>query len=214
MRSGICHILFAAVISLLSMLSCNIMPDLHAVRLPEFVDVSAVSTYRKIDITATLDHKTDIVAECGFILEQAGGGYQKRLLFSQLEEGGDIFTVSVDNFKYNTNYVVSAFVGNGYNIVLSPEVTFKTSPVPFLSVSYLQENLSAEGGELRVDVTANVKYEVVIPDDVNWVSCVRSEDWCKFIVSANTSDKQRTCRVEFNSLDHFFKTYVTITQDK
>ena len=210
MRSGICHILFAAVISLLSMLSCNIMPELPIVRQPDFSDLKVESSHDFIKITVSLDYVTDIISECGFMLEEVGDS-NTRKIHSTLEGTG--FETSVDEFKYDTDYLVSAYVGNGRNLLSSSKLAFKTCSAPSLTISTTDETVLSSDCEFNVEVTSNVEYEVLVPEDVEWLRFTLDGSTCRFTADSNPDPVQRTCSVVFRNQKWGCQSTLTVVQE-
>lgn len=66
-----------------------------------------------------------------------------------------------------------------------------------LVLSKSVETVPAKGGEVRVQLRSNVDYEVIVPEDVDWVEQLQSDkaDELVFNVKLNSSDRNREAKI-------------------
>ena len=56
-------------------------------------------------------------------------------------------------------------------------------------MSKLEETVPAKGGEVRVQLRSNVDYEVIIPEDVDWVEQIQSDKADELVFNVKPNDK-------------------------
>ena len=58
-----------------------------------------------------------------------------------------------------------------------------------LVLSKLEETVPAKGGEVRVQLRSNVDYEVIIPEDIEWVELIQSDKADELVFNVKPNDK-------------------------
>lgn len=70
-----------------------------------------------------------------------------------------------------------------------------------LVLSKSEETVPAKGGEVRVQLRSNVDYEVIIPEDVDWVEQIQSEKEDELVFNVKPNDKTEEREVDITVKD-------------
>lgn len=83
-----------------------------------------------------------------------------------------------------------------------------------LVLSHQKEIIPAKGGEVRVQLRSNVDYEVIIPEDVDWVEQIQSnkEDELVFNVKPNDKTEEREAHITVKDKNSDLSQIFTIKQ--
>ena len=83
-----------------------------------------------------------------------------------------------------------------------------------LVLSKSVEIVPAKGGEVRVQLRSNVDYEVIVPEDVDWVEQLQSDkaDELVFNVKPNSSDRNREAKITIKDKNSDLSQIFRITQ--
>ena len=83
-----------------------------------------------------------------------------------------------------------------------------------LVLSHQKEIVPAKGGEVRVQLRSNVDYEVIIPEDVDWVEQIQSnkEDELVFNVKPNDKTEEREAHITVKDKNSDLSQIFTIKQ--
>lgn len=83
-----------------------------------------------------------------------------------------------------------------------------------LVLSKSEETVPAKGGEVRVQLRSNVDYEVIIPEDVDWVEQIQSnkEDELVFNVKPNDKTEEREAHITVKDKNSDLSQIFTIKQ--
>lgn len=190
------------------LVSCR-QPEMYDA-LPVMEELSAFVEGNKVTLSAKLADGHAGVQNCGF---RYGVSEDDMIVKpSVLHDGG--FAVVLSELEYSTEYVYSAFVGNGRNTVYSHMNVFETEPFPEMSISESELLVPESGGTYMIAVSGASEYEVTIPEGVSWVSCLCDGSKCTVTVSSTVSLEPRNCKVTFTRTDDGHECVLSISQEK
>ena len=181
----------ASVFAVLFISSCASRPELVPVLKPELGQMSAEVELNGVLLMAEIDSDAEALSAYGFLYGKSETSMKK--VQGQLNDG--VLSVKLDGLEYDTDYFYKVFVSNGHSQIYSEILKFRTSEEPYLTLSETSVTISSEGGIFYVDVSANIDFDIMIPDD-EWISYVRDENRVTFTVSENPAIS-RECEVVF-----------------
>lgn len=97
------------------------------------------------------------------------------------------------------------------SLLKMPEIDVNDSHLVYMDIPETEVLVSAAGGELNVEVQANVEYDVVMPE-VDWLSLPDSEFAGVFVVEENVEYDHRSAEVIFQNEAHGLQKVLKITQ--
>ena len=126
----------------------------------------------------------------------------------------DVRSISVGVSKNEELDARSAYLYLYLNDVKDSVLVTQIGQTPALEVSRTEYEIAAEGGALSIEVTTNVDYDFIIPEDCNWIAGEMQEDGAKIAltVAENVNLEARTATVTVKSEEHDLSATVTVTQ--
>ena len=82
-----------------------------------------------------------------------------------------------------------------------------------LIVPFLSRNVDFKGETFDLNLKGKADFEVLIPEEVDWIQCQRNERKCSFSVAYNGLKTSRQCEICFNSLDSEYRKILTVIQE-
>ena len=161
--------------------------------------IDAIVDGNSVTLEAKIEGDTTMVTNCGFIYGETEEDMVQGM--ASLENNG--FSKSFTGLKFSQKYIYKAFIENGQNIIYSDEKTFQTPAKPDIKVSDSDLSVPFEGGIYTVMVTDGKEFDIVIPEDVDWISGEQSIQvsadtvFCQFTISPSESPEPRECDVRF-----------------
>ena len=198
----------ASVFAVLVISSCASRPELVPVLKPELGQMSAEVELNGVLLMAEIDSDAEALSAYGFLYGKSETSMKK--VQGQLNDG--VLSVKLDGLEYDTDYFYKVFVSNGHSQIYSEILKFRTSEEPYLTLSETSVTVSSEGGIFYVDVSANIDFDIMIPDD-EWVRYVCDENRVTFTVSENPAIS-RECEVVFANDVHRVMATLKITQEE
>ena len=220
------------ILSLVLVTSCDRGPAPQITWKPEFVYTEAlVHDHSSVKLKAVLKKEVPANTECSFYYGRTKVSMSKIDAICEGEE----FTVELFDLTPATSYVFKACVSNGLNMSFSdvaafvtrhmsepepePEVPEPEDPepedpeLPVFEVLTTKLDISSTEQFISIDISANVDYDVIIPDGVDWLTCLEeSFQHCRLSVSTNLSDNIRSCELIFTSQKCDCSYVVALTQ--
>ncbi len=85
-------------------------------------------------------------------------------------------------------------------------VTEPESPVYELDIPFSSVSVEVEGGDLRIPVSGTVDFEVIVPEEADWlgVEVDAQSRVCSLRVDMNATESPRECELQFRSADPGF----------
>ena len=194
----------------LCLLSCAAEPDPAPDHIPEIKSISAEVKMNMCTLSCMLSSKLSSKYEVGFYYGYTAHNMKKVPVGSSSSNDFSFLLTSLD---YETNYVYKAYVSNGRNEGCSDIERFSTGQEPYMYLIDKEEHVSYRRSEINVNLLTNVAYDVIIPDDVDWVAYHDVVARYYIVVEGNTTSEPRTCELVFNSYYHDYQQIFKITQD-
>ena len=141
-------------------------------------------------------------------------------------ENGWTGEIEIDNESHSGRIIIYApeasvsgkiliFATDTFGHLIMKSLTFTDKLLETPTLSY---NMIKAGGDFEVEVTTNLKYQIIIPSDAtSWVShkstrAVRNETLC-FRVSANNNTLGRSCEITIKSNDNSIVKTIMVYQE-
>lgn len=209
MRRSNFHKCFLSAIAIVFFLSCTQRPELNESWIPAITDVKAQVDINEVVLSAEISSEHVRNIECGFLYGRPAG----TMISAASKISGKEFRVKIQDLEYDSEYVYKAFISNGHNKIESRLLSFKTEAEPYLHVSQTSKSVPSSETEFSVEVQGNTEFEVIIPEETDWIGCSRKDRICTFKISENKDASPRMCNVVFSAVMHDFKVILKITQD-
>lgn len=194
----------------LCLLSCAAEPDPAPDHIPEIKSIYAEVKMNMCTLSCMLSSKLSSKYEVGFYYGYTAHNMKKVPVGRTSSRD---FALELTSLSYETNYVYKAYVSNGRNEVCSDIERFSTGQEPYMYLIDKEEHVSYRRSEINVNLLTNVAYNVIIPDDVDWVAYHDVVARYYIVVEGNTSSEPRTCELVFNSSYHDYQQIFKITQE-
>ena len=161
--------------------------------------IDAIVDGNSVTLEAKIEGDTTMVSHCGFLY----GETEKVMVRSTVSMEGNGFSLSISDLKFSQKYIYKAFIENGQNIIYSDEKTFLTPEKPEIKVSPSDLSIPFEGGSYTVMVSDGNEFDIVIPENADWINGEQSAHIgtdtviCLFTISPSVSTEPRECDVRF-----------------
>lgn len=206
---------------------------------PKFASTEAIGDEESVRFSASVENAPQMFVECGFIYTVNGG---KQLKITSILDRNS-FQAQLDEFLYEAEYHVVAYIGNGKHVKYSAEFSVRTpqkpsdpsdsqtptepnptdpepgpgpgpddpvtepeSPVYELDIPFRSVSVEVEGGDTRIAVSGTVDFEVIVPEEADWlgVEVDAQSRVCILRVDMNATESPRECELQFRSADPEF----------
>ena len=122
-----------------------------------------------------------------------------------------VFNVAANSGAARTGLITFSYESMSFAVTVKQAEYVAPQDDPFLEISPMEAVISGEGGELTLNVSTNIDYEVDATD--SWVSLVsKSATACTFEVATNPNTVNRSTMVMFTG-DGVDPIFVTIVQE-
>lgn len=161
--------------------------------------IDAIVDGNSVTLEAKIEGDTTMVTNCGFLY----GETEEDMVQCMASMEGNGFSMSISDLKFSQKYIYKAFIENGQNIIYSDEKTFQTPAKPDIKVSDPELSVPFEGGMYTVMVTDGKEFDIVIPENADWINGEQSAHIgadtviCLFTISPSVSTEPRECDVRF-----------------
>ncbi len=194
----------------LCLLSCAAEPDPAPDHIPEIKSISAEVKMNMCTLSCMLSAKLDSSYEVGFYYGYAADNMTKVPVGRTSSRD---FALQLTSLAYETDYVFKAYISNGKNEICSNIERFRTEKESYMYLIEKEKRVSYRKTEFDIELLTNVAYEVIIPDDVDWISYYDVVSRFYMVVQGNTSPQPRSCELVFNSLYHNSKQVFKLYQE-
>lgn len=194
----------------LCLLSCAAEPDPAPDHIPEIKSISAEVKMNMCTLCCMLSAKLDSSYEVGFYYGYAADNMTKVPVGRTSSRD---FALQLTSLSYETDYVFKAYISNGKNEICSNIERFRTEKESYMYLIEKEKRVSYRKTEFDIELLTNVAYEVIIPDDVDWISYYDVVSRFYMVVQGNTSPQPRSCELVFNSLYHNSKQVFKLYQE-
>lgn len=175
-----------------------------------FEHVSATVGTEDVVLEAEVSIDGTLVAECGFLYGDSEGNMVE--ISAQMTDGR--FSKSVADLNYQQEYVYMAYVGNGKNRLYSDKHTFIAPSRPDMCLSVNELNVGPSGGTYEVTVRHGDRYDVIVPETVDWIGCSVEGPLCVLNISESDSADSRECDIRFVRSDDGCECTLHVFQDR
>lgn len=158
-----------------------------------FEHVSATVGTEDVVLEAEVSVDGTLVAECGFLY----GDSEDNMVEVSAQMADGRFSKSVGDLNYQQEYVYMAYVGNGKNRLHSDKHTFIAPSRPDMYLSVNELNVGPSGGTYEVTVRHGDRYDVIVPETVDWIGCSVEGPLCVLNISESDSADSRECDIRF-----------------
>jgi len=189
--------------------ACASMPEPERISMA-FEHVSATVGTEDVVLEAEVSVDGTLVAECGFLY----GDSEDNMVEVSAQMADGRFSKSVGDLNYQQEYVYMAYVGNGKNRLHSDKHTFIAPSRPDMYLSVNELNVGPSGGTYEVTVRHGDRYDVIVPETVDWIGCSVEGPLCVLNISESDSADSRECDIRFVRSDDGSECVLIISQDK
>ena len=113
---------WCAGILILCLCSCAGKYEVNIDDAPEITDVMCKATSSQILLNARFSGNADMVSECGFMFGPTGSDSER----FEVPKSENSFSLMIDDFDFDSEYRVVAYISNGRNVIYSPKYIVRT----------------------------------------------------------------------------------------